>query len=437
MRRGSWAVMGLLAAVSAGAAPAGTGIVARPAECDFADPTGSEFIVARACSTSSRPDLLWDIGAKGGRRSDEQTILYPDGWSHGDVFRAWARDDIRTALVLLPPTGGDLGCRLYVDSQSNATIDAGAAEWHRVGDSLRTGLDAGIGLMIPGTRTTYPVSIAGVLRRFPERKADGSVTIAFAPLPEVNGNDAIPGCDSIAGAFADPEDPSPNDFPPVAGRIIGYNVYRIPACALTEGSRQEFARALADLSPRTGWVGFADLRTFRLSARNDGSVSPGPNDLAPSDPVELINPDGRMYSGDEVILFTDAAATARPDPLRAPRPDQAYFYAVQPVWRGTVESFADIGFTLNDLFHGDHRRDLDRDGGFDAIDLDMGCPGGVEFISPQHDAENGALDGLGLTLGGMPLTSAPMFAAPAVPSRFPPECVALPRPLTAIAAAPR
>ena len=359
----------------------------------------------------SMADMMFDMTAKGGRRLEASYTLADGGWT---IDEAWIlpqlQQDAHFVVMGSPEEAPGSGCIVRVDSSRTTQFFFNEASALRVGDAPPVGQLQSNGLTIPGTRTTYPA----LGRTFPERLADGTTTIAFAPVPDApppSGHDCAWG-----GSLADPTDDV--NVPPVRGLIVGYNVYRLPACNGTTGGQREVLASLFDGDPRTGWVGFVDLRRVLLGVPDDASRSPGPSDLDPGDGVELANPDGIPYDGDEVLLFTDRAAGLGGDPSRAPIPDESYWYVVQPAWRGSLAEFAAAGFTDQRHLSGDHRRDLDGDGSFDAVDLDMQDrpdAGGVEFLSPQSNAANGSIDGLGLTAAGLPLVSKPMFAASVEP----------------------
>src|SRR6185369_3287425 len=125
--------------------------------------------------------------------------------------------------------------------------------------------------------------------------------------------------------------------------------------------------------------------------------------------VGFQNPDGVMFSGDEVLLYQDSSNNRGVARATGTAPDlsgaTSYWYAFQPVLRGSVPDYASSGFGPGSaLFFGDHRIDLDGDGRPDAVDLDL--DGTPDFISPQAEA---GISGLGLTNAHLPLLSAPVL----------------------------
>ncbi len=387
------------------------------------DSANAELYVLKITPTASqrKNDWLWNTDQKAEPASDSQALLDTGGfWSSGDVWAlAQGGADMAFVFITFAPSGPGEPAELYVDSNDGASVDWGVAPLQRVGDSLPTGRDAGIGLAIPGTASTFTATVRpGVTKSFPIRTTPsgsataGSSNIAFGTIAEVNPADAVAGACQIGGNGFNPRDNT-------RGAIIGYNVYRIPGTAGTVPTRADFqAAVLTDSDADGGWVYFLDLRTFNVTAADTNPGAPGtnaPSDTAPTDLAGLQNPDGRMYSGDEVVIFQDSANRSGVSRVRAaelaPVPGQSYWYAVQPVVFGTMAEYTASGFTVNDFFNGDHRMDLDGDGEFDAVSLNSvaGSHNTPEFISPQAEAENGGQEGMGLTNGGVLLLSAPMF----------------------------
>lgn len=399
------AVVPVLACPVALCAPA-TGF---PAESDCSDTTreidsrGAELYVLKISPTPAMRgnDWLWNVQRKGEGNSDAQALLDSGGfWSVGDVW-AVPQGSNDAAFAFMTMAGGGL----YVDGGDAASVDWGVAPIQQVGNSLPIGRDNGIGLVLPSLPGQYPVTMApGVIRMFPMATQD-SLNYAFAPIAEVNPNDAVPGVCQIGGQVFNPRDPT-------RGAIIGYNLYRLPPCGCVP-TDDDFHRAmLTDDDSDGGWIDFIDLRKFDVTIADGAPSGPGTppsNDLDPLDAAGIQNPDGRMYSGDEVMLYADAY-NLRPAGPGVPPPARGvgYWYRLQPVVYGTVASFAATGFTLNGVYAGDHRMDLDADGEFDAVSLNTvaGAHDTPEFYSPQAEPGNGGLDGLGLTNHGRALLSA-------------------------------
>jgi hypothetical protein len=325
--------------------------------------------------------------------------------------------DVHYAIVTYAPLGPGQAGRMSIDSATVAEFDAGIAKIQTVGNSIPMGELNSIGLTIPGTSATFPVTLrSGVTKSFPAGSTSNGINIAFAPIVDVNDTGAVAtGC-SWGAKNADPLDMT--DPAHVRGAIIGYNIYRIPGTAGTVPTPADFKAALTDANPASGWVGFMDVRTLHQATPdgNPGSAgTPSPIEVSSgTDIAGMQNPNGIAYDADEVMIFQDSSESTRSRPGGAPlQPNltQDYWYAVQPCMVGKVSDFQAAAWTPNDFMSGDHRCDIDGDGMFDGVDLDISPPAPcnvatIDFISPQ--AEFG-IDGLGLTNNSLPLLSAPMF----------------------------
>jgi hypothetical protein len=397
-------VLVLLRSLPCQAVPA-TGFPAEPDCTALARLDSAELYVlgVNPGNSSRTNDWLWNIENKGEVSSDAQALIDPSGsWAVGDV---WGEGTGGATFAFMTFPDGIL----YADTNDPTSVDFGVAPVQRVGDSLPVGRDAGIGLQLPGTAAQYQVTMApGITRTFPMATTSGALVLAFSPIAEVNPLDAVPGTCQIGGNAFHPRDTT-------RGAIIGYNVYRLPACSCTPTAADFHRAMITDDDSDGGWIAFVDLRTFDVTVADGRPGLPGtpaPSDLVPDDLFGLQNPDGRMYSGDEVLLFADDGNITRPrsDEL-APRRGLSYWYALQPVVFGTVSSFASLDFTINDFFAGDHRMDVDGDGEFDAVSLNSVAPAHdtPEFYSPQAEPENGGQDGLGLTHRGMALLGSCFF----------------------------
>jgi hypothetical protein len=389
-----------------------------------------ELYLTKVTSSAANPlnDMLFDLREKGEAPSNAGTTLAANDWSADEAWRiAQAGSDVHFAFVTYAPVCPTCPGRIYLDSGNSVDFVFGAAAVQEVGNSMPAGQDASIGIQIPGSRATYSVDLGPAPATFPKGTTTSGINIAFAPLVDVGSFEpagAGTGC-TVGGALADPLDPNTTNPTPTRGGIIGYNVYRIPDTGANSGTAAEFTASLSDADPSSGWQYFLDVRSFRLTVA-DNTVLPGPggtagSDLTPSDLTGLQNPDARMYSGDEAIIYQDSPAnmgTPRSTGT-APTLSQSYWYAVQPVIVGSVNFMGGpqvpagpdvpVGFTNNTFFTGDHRMDLDGDTQMDAVSLDsvVPHPGAQtpEFISPQAEA---GIAGLGLTHGGRLLLSAPI-----------------------------
>jgi hypothetical protein len=380
--------------------------------------TLGELLVIKVPSAGSTTDILFDLGPTGGlsiggaNGGDAVNVQ----WTAPSNFRAPAiGSDVFFVFITHPPEAGRRGARLFVDSGTIANQDFTAATVQVVGESLpgSYGGLAGIDLVLPGDATPYGVRLRGpagsLTAGFP-KGATGGIELAFSPIAEVNNVDLIGGGCTVAGEAADPSDPDMT-----RGIIAGYNVWRLAGVATSVPVPRDFLDASLDGDPSTGWQAYMPLDGGFDLGRSDalpaGPGTPAPSDRAPDDLFGMQNPDGIMYSGDEVMIFQDSRNNRGAIRETGTAPDfsgaTSYWYAVQPVLRGSVEDFAALGFGPgSSMLFGDHRLDLDGDGRADAVDLDL--DGTPEFISPQAGA---GLPGLGLTHGRLPLLSAPAFGS--------------------------
>ena len=393
------------------AAPGCAGVVNGPAE-------GAELIAIHVGPSGDTTDILFDLRVHGGRSIGGADVGNASNplWTVPPNFRGFPRPSSAIfAYVTHQPAAGTRGARMMVDSGTMANMDFTAAAIQVVGDSIPSSYPrtAGIDLVLPGNDSPYSVKLRGpglmATAGFPQG-AVGGVEYAFAPIAEVNDTDLIGGGCDVAGETADPSDPAHR-----RGLIAGYNVYRVAGTAAYVPTPQDFLDACRDADPATGWQAYLPLDGgFDLGRRDTSPSSAGsaaPSDLVPNDLAGLQNPDGILYSGDDVMLFQDAAGNRGARRNTGTPPDLSgwtqYWYAVQPVLRGDVASFAAMGFgSGGTTLFGDHRLDLDGDGVSDAVDLDL--DGTPEFFSPQAGA---GIGGLGFTNDHLPLLSAPVLGS--------------------------
>jgi hypothetical protein len=351
---------------------------------------------------------LYSVKSDGGRADDWLAHMYnkagggiglqPDDFVGGtyqvlagNFFRPEAPTNVVAGFVTCP------NGRLHVDSGDLSTgfNFMGSAALQTIGNSI-------LGtLTLPGDASPYPVDMGAGSVDFPVVGANASATVgqsinyAFAPHAELN--DVDQGNWTWGGAA-----PDPGSTLPSGGFIVGYNVYRLE----DDGSRMPPDRAT--LGAMENWVGFMTMEFDQTI----GDVGPpgAPADLNPDgDFTGMQNPDMAAYTGDEILLYQDGANPAGDgvtfNPLPAD-PTLEYWYAVQPVVRGSVADFADIA--LGGGAPADHAEDLDGDGTDDWVDLDL--DGTPDFYSPN---ENGGFPGLGLTHDSLPLLSPAALSDPA------------------------
>ena len=374
---------------------------------------GGELFAFKTLNAGGGPDehadWVFDLGTKGGGTITgtdvgAATWTVPDNFHHNTV----PPEELFTYMTY---PGGYLA----VDSISmrGGPDDMGVVQRQKVGDSLPVGVGSGIGLVLPGDASSYTAGIldhrTGRLAQFPYGTAAG-IQVAFSPIAEINSTDlGGSGC-TIGGSVIDQN----AGF----GTIAGYNVYRVPGVPGIVPSVADFVG---------NWQYYIDLRSFDFYIPDtpgsagpdqngdglpDGNGTTAPNDLAPYDLAGLHNPDGVPWTGDEVVIFQDSARNPDGTPrLSGTGPildaGQGYWYVFQPVVFQNTTVMTDYdgrGFTRDDEFLGNHALDTDADGVFESLDVDM--DGSPDFYSPQLVTGQ---TGLGLTNGGLPLLSAPVF----------------------------
>lgn len=374
---------------------------------------GGELVALKVHNPGGGPDehtdINWDLSAKGGVQLPGVSV----GGATYNIAATWKHQPVPPEELFVIVTYPD-GTLALDSSEVRDGAAHGTVLRQRVGDSLPIGIGAGIGLQLPGSAAPYTIPTINdqhgtAPASFPYGSRWG-IEVAFSPIAEVNNTEISPGC-TIGSEIVDPQ----AGF----GIIVGYNVFRlegtesvVPTAADFVGNWQyympynSFDLAVADTSGVAG----PDMNGDGLP---DGDGTDAPSDgNADGDLVGLQNPDGIPHDGDEVLIFQDSAfnpdGTAR---AWGTGPDRTgtigYWYAFQPVlFSGgtTVAAFDGLGFTENNLYVGTHAVDLDGNGALDALDLDM--DGSVDFYSPQAEV---GVTGYGLTNGGLPLLSAPVF----------------------------
>ncbi len=359
------------------------------------DPDGSSHL---------DPCELYSVKADGGDAADWQAHLFAKGAGGlgttssdfaggqyqvfgGNFTRAESPSDIVAVLVTCEGGG------LHVDTVRIGTFGwMGAAQLHVLGNAPDGSL------VLPGDGSSYAVDLGAGPVDFPAvgiGAASGAamaINYAFAPFPELNDVDR--GGFSWGGAEPDPASPLPD-----GGFIIGYNVYRMLGAGVPP--------TVATLGTMANWVAFVSMDFDQTVGDPGAPGSPAPADNVPLDSAGMQNPDGLPYTGDEVLLFQDS--DRRPDGSLNPfgaDPEQSYWYAVQPVVRGSVAGFSSVSLAGGPIQ--DHAFDLDGDTIDDFVDFDL--DGSPEFFSPN---ENAGIPGLGLTNSGLPLLSPVAWADPA------------------------
>jgi hypothetical protein len=395
----------------------------------FNDTENAELIVVKIQTAGACTDMLFDFRQTGGLNAGGATVgddvnvqwLVPPNWTNGQLA-----SDAHFAYVVYPPAAASRANRMMVDSGTIANQDFTAATIQTVGNSIRSTVPApsrGIDLTLSSSGT-YSVKLAGqggaTTAGFP-RGANGGVEVAFAPLSEVNNTDLIGGGCDVSGEARSPSNPAD---PQVDGGIVGYNIYRLAGTAGSPPTAQNFYDASINANADDGFQYFLPVtQSYDLAALDNlsagGPGTPAGSDTNPNDLGGLQNPDGVMYTGDEVMIYQDSA-TNRGVPRSsgtAPAAGQGYWYAAQPVLCGVSTDWAaSRGFgPAGGLLVGNHGMNVSALGaGNDAVDLDL--DGTIEFFSPQWDA--GTNVGLGFTYNSLPVLTEPVFGsinpAPAV-----------------------
>jgi hypothetical protein len=352
--------------------------------------TGSELYVAKVPSDASNlADWVYDARAKGGSSVASAMVA---GFSYsflgGNFSANEAGSDGVFVFVTAQNTDATRGDLIMVDSGSPAGASLDASTWQVVGNTIAsafTGL-AGSGTTFDGSGS--PVNVLG--RNWPAAGAS-SVDVLFGLVidrqPAIY--DAMFGC-AMGGAQA---------FPMTTdhGAIVGYNVYR-----QNDGGSAPARDSWTDAH----WLGYVPVSGFTLAGANGTGGGDSPNDGNPTgDYAGIQDLDALPYSGNEYLIFSDTDVQARgrgPLPAPAAAAAASYWYVVQPVAAGNYANFT-MGTAIArvPLAHNPQM----ADGG---IDLDN--DGTPEFFSPQSTV-GGGLPGLGLTVAGRPLVSAPVMGA--------------------------
>lgn len=288
--------------------------------------------------TSRTPDVLYDATANGG--ANTYADLTGSSWNIDPAWRVTTVATDRGASAITMAGG-----RVVLDSGSFLSFAFAAAKPQPVGS-----ID-GVAPQVSATSFGYEVR--------------------FHPLAQLTP-DIVATC-SVAG------DPGANLRP-----IAGYAIYRLPA-----GSSPTLAQFR-----QSGYVGFLDSRRFDFAAADpDGYAC---SDLASGDEALLLNPNGVVDDGDEVVVFRDTTRT----PSGRPRANAAsalasYVYRVQPVIDQDIAQYA-TGIGVGN--QGDPATAVDRDGNGTKESVDLRNDGWYEIIDP-------GMTGMGLTYGGEILSS--------------------------------
>lgn len=287
---------------------------------------------------SRSPDVLFDARASGG--TDVIAELTGASWNINDAWRISVRPtDLGVEVISLP------GGRAVLDSGLFSTFFFSFARAQPVGS-----MD-GISPQVVATSFGYEVR--------------------FHPLAQLTPDNGA-GC-SLAG------DPASN-----RRAIAGYAIYRLPA-----GGSPTLAQFR-----QSGYAGFLDARRFDFAAADpDGYAC---SDLASGDESLLLNPNGVVDDGDEVVVFRDTTRTPSGRPhANAASAAVSYLYRVQPIIDQDIAQYAS-GIGVGN--QGDTVTAADRDANGSKESIDLKSEGRYELIDP-------GMTGLGLTYGGEILSS--------------------------------
>lgn len=272
--------------------------------------------------------------------------------------------------------------RLYLDS-GNLSLGfnvQGTALVQTVGDGAAL-LPNSADVVLPGDESEYWTELGDGPERFPRVFGDG-IELAFGPILDRDlGDQGLGEC----GYGGDETIWSPN------GRwIVGYNVYRMEDAGSVPNPW--------DVATLGNWQDFVHFPS-------NGNLQ---HTLA-----RWHDPDGQPFTGDEVLLYHDSETLA--DGSQRPygsAPDlsglTAYWYVIQPVAVGDIADWESLSLAKGPVLN----RQLDLDGDTLPEAADAEGDGSPEFISPQAVL---GLPGLGLTHGGLPLTSKVVLATPPAP----------------------
>lgn len=398
-------------------------------------------------------DILWDVQAKDPLGTFAQAPG-AEASSGINISTNWAvginPGDVVFVFVTFPE--GTFGSNprgnwIAVDSGIPPDVNGafGTTLVQRVGDTLKTSYLGGAGpttaldMTLPGTSSPVSVNLGAGSRSFPLGAA-GGIEVVFGAVADLSTHD-IGGACTISGSNAAPATTAAGA---VQGRgyIVGYNVYRMAGTAGVVPTRGQ-------LGTIDNWEYYIPYSGFDLTQddtpgstggidRNNDGIPDGDDTQAPSETTGFLDLAGveqprdvigsaRASTGDEIVIFQDSAISQRPR-VSGTGPDvtggTSYWYAFQPVIAGSVASFVNVapdvmgnstGFAVNGILPGTHTVDMDGDTVAESVTLDFTTTGNalpagdtVEFFSPQAELVP-PQPGLGLTNGGLPVLSAPVF----------------------------
>ncbi|MEM7243828.1 MAG: hypothetical protein AAF533_00715 [Acidobacteriota bacterium] len=271
-------------------------------------------------------------------------------------------------FVTAPGADGE-GDLIALDSTTHHAPNLSATTWQVVGETIAPSYvdHAGTGF-VPGGPSPWTPDVFGSSSRAWLGKGPPSIDLVFGALIDHQPTLYYPGPNCGFGTA------EPHFDHPDRGLVVGYNLFR---------QRDAGAEPIKESWAAAHWLGFI------------------PVDEEPGDLARTVDLNGLPGDGDEYLLFSDADLPGvRDSPLPSPSEGcrRGYWYVIQPVvegdywdWTPEVElSHVPLGF--------DPKL---PDGG-----IDLSGDGEPEFFSPQ--AIRAERPGLGLTVRGRPLVSAPV-----------------------------
>ncbi|MEM7243827.1 MAG: hypothetical protein AAF533_00710 [Acidobacteriota bacterium] len=346
--------------------------VAVEGSCEPAAATDIEFYIVKVPEGGSGyTDWLYvkgDVSRGGATQRNFGYTVTAANFSAG-----FDRED-RYYIFLTSPGGDGGGDLIALDATNNSAPNPGAATFQVVGNTIPGGFDgyAGTGVVFDDRGLPTSIDLGAGPRAFPAA-GRSTVDVVFGALIDYQPALYFVGASCGFGMGLS------HQLFPELGMIVGYNVYR---------------QVDAGTAPAKESWGAEHWLTF-LPAHDESGDLFGTVDL-----------NGQPSDGDEYLFFSDADLPGlRDSPLEAPEPACArrYWYVIQPVVEGDYEAWTSetelgrvpLGFEPKL-----------PDGG-----IDITGDGEPEFFSPQ--AIQAGMPGLGLTVQGRPLISAPVLGCTA------------------------
>ncbi|MEM7245633.1 MAG: hypothetical protein AAF533_09830 [Acidobacteriota bacterium] len=365
----------LVVAGSAVAQVSHTGIIVDPTPegiCEPADTTGAELYSMKM--TQGGLDLTdWHWF----KRGESNAGLWMSGLSYSlnpgnHTVPVSVRD--RFYIIITRPGTDGRGDAVALDSSDSSTPNHGAMTFQVVGETINPAHDlhAGTGLVLDGSGSPVSIDLGAGERMFPA-PASSAIDLVFGALIDYQPALYAPGPGCGFGMAL------PHQARPDQGLVIGYNIYRQPD--------------LGSVPEPTSWTSEHWLDFIPYVDE--------PGDLAGFQDLNTTPQDGN-----EFLFYSDSGLDEAPRPSGRPAPQRAcadsHWYVIQPVVDGDYFDFDETTVLARVPLGFDPRQ---LDGG-----LDLTGDGEPEFFSPQAFM---GLPGLGLTVEGRPVLSAPLLGCTA------------------------